>query len=81
MDTSARAPESSRASGRAQQVQWMWDMVQNGLRRALRSDPELSALIAELEDAVGARTSDTECSGVQVLARFADRAGDALKRG
>jgi len=36
----------------SQQVQWMWDMVQNGLRRALRSDPELSALIAELEDAV-----------------------------
>ncbi len=64
----------------AQQVQWMWDMVENGLRRALRGDPELSVLIAELEDAVGRGRATPGAAALQVLRRFAERAGDALTR-
>jgi len=64
----------------AQQVQWMWDMVEGGLRRALRSDPELSSLIAQLEDAVGQGRATPSIAAVEVLRRFAERAGDALKR-
>jgi len=63
-----------------QQVQWMWDMVEDGLRRALRSDPELSALIKQLEDAVGQGRATPSAAALQVLRRFAERAGDALKR-
>ncbi len=65
---------------RVQQVQWMWDMVEDGLRRALRSDPELSALIAQLEDAVGMARATPSSAALQVLRRFAERAGDALTR-
>jgi LAO/AO transport system kinase len=64
----------------AQQVRWMWDMVEDGLRRALRSDPELSALIAQLEDAVGHGRATPRSAALQVLRRFADRADEALKR-
>jgi LAO/AO transport system kinase len=64
----------------AQQVQWMWDMVEGGLRRALRNDPELSSLIAQLETAVGQGRATPSAAAVQVLRRFAERAGDALKR-
>jgi LAO/AO transport system kinase len=64
----------------AQQVQWMWDMVEDGLRRALRSDPELSALITQLEDAVGQGRATPSAAALQVLLRFAERAGDALTR-
>jgi len=64
----------------AQQVQWMWDMVENGLRRALRGDPELSVLIAELEIAVGQGRATPGAAALKVLRRFAERAGDALTR-
>lgn len=66
---------------RAQQVQWMWDMVEDGLRRALRSDPDLSALIAQLEEAVGEGRATPSAAALKVLRRFGERAGDALKRG
>ena len=66
---------------RAQQVQWMWDMVEDGLRRALRTDPDLSALIAQLEDAVGQGRATPSAAALKVLRRFAERAVDALKRG
>ena len=66
---------------RAQQVQWMWDMVEDGLRRALRTDPDLSALIAQLEDAVGQGRATPSAAALKVLRRFAERAADALKRG
>ena len=66
---------------RAQQVQWMWDMVEDGLRRALRSDPDLSALIAQLEEAVGEGRATPSAAALKILRRFAERAGDALKRG
>jgi LAO/AO transport system kinase len=65
---------------RAQQVRWMWDMVENGLRRALRSDSELSAIIAGLEDAVGEGRTTASAAARKVLRRFAERAGDLLKR-
>lgn len=63
-----------------QQVQWMWDMVEDGLRKALRGDPELAALISELEDAVGRAQTTPSVAAWRVLARFAERAGDVLKR-
>lgn len=66
---------------RAQQVQWMWDMVEDGIRRALRTDPDLSALIAQLEDAVGQGRATPSAAALKVLRRFAERAADALKRG
>ncbi|MGB5696250.1 MAG: methylmalonyl Co-A mutase-associated GTPase MeaB [Polyangiales bacterium] len=66
---------------RAQQVQWMWDMVENGLRRALRSDPELSILVKHLEDAVSKGRTTPSAAAQQVLREFAERAGEALTRG
>jgi LAO/AO transport system kinase len=63
----------------AQQVRWMWDMLDDGLRRALRSDSELSALIEELEGAVAQGRATPSAAALQVLRRFAERADDALK--
>jgi LAO/AO transport system kinase len=65
----------------AQQVRWMWDMVEDGLRKALRGDPVVAALIAELEVAVGRGEASPSAAAWRVLALFADRAGDALRRG
>jgi len=65
----------------AQQVRWMWDMVEDGLRRALRGDPELSALVAQLEDAVAHEHTTPSAAALEVLRRFAERAGEALRRG
>ena len=64
-----------------QQVRWMWDMVEDGLRRALRSDPDLAALIAQLEEAVGRGRATPSAAALTILRRFAERAEDALKRG
>jgi len=65
----------------SQQVSWMWDMIEDGLRKALRGDPDLSALISDLEQAVGRGQASPSAAAWRVLARFADRARDALKRG
>jgi LAO/AO transport system kinase len=65
---------------RAQQVRWMWDMVEDGLRRALRDDSQLSGLIAQLEDAVGRGQTTASAAALSILRRFAERAGDLLKR-
>jgi LAO/AO transport system kinase len=65
----------------SQQVRWMWDMVENGLRRALRGDPELSELIAQLEADVGDGRATPSAAAMQVLRRFAERASEALTRG
>ncbi|MDH3624623.1 MAG: methylmalonyl Co-A mutase-associated GTPase MeaB [Myxococcales bacterium] len=62
-----------------QQVRWMWDMVEDGLRRALRGDRELRALVEQLEKAVGAGTAAPSAAATQVLRRFAERAHKALK--
>lgn len=66
---------------RRQQVQWMWDMVEGGLRRALRTDPVIASLLAELEDAVAEGQTTPSAAAWRVLERFAERATDALKRG
>lgn len=63
-----------------QQVRWMWDMVEDGLRRALRGDRELRALLERLEEAVGAGTAAPSAAATQVLRRFAERAQKVLKR-
>jgi LAO/AO transport system kinase len=77
-----RAREASgelQRTRRTQQVRWMWDMVEDGLRRALRSDSELSTLIAELEEAVGQGRTTASAAALKVLRRFAERAGDLIK--
>ncbi len=66
---------------RTQQVRWMWDMVEDGLRRALRGDPELAALVAELEEAVAHERTTPSLAALEVLRRFAERAGEALTHG
>jgi len=62
-----------------QQVQWMWDMVEDGLRRALRNDSEMSVLIAQLEELVSEGRATPSAAALQMLRRFAARAGQALK--
>ena len=66
---------------RAQQVQWMWDMVEDGLRRALRADPTVAELIGELEAAVARGRATPSAAAWRVLEQFAERAPDVLKRG
>jgi LAO/AO transport system kinase len=66
---------------RGQQVQWMWDMVEDGLRRALRSDPAIATLLAELEEGVAHGRATPSAAAWRVLERFAERAPEALKRG
>ncbi len=63
-----------------QQVRWMWDMVDDGLRRALRGDKELRALLDQLEKGVAAGTAAPSAAATQILRQFAERAYKALKR-
>lgn len=63
-----------------QQVRWMWDMVEDGLRRALRGDPTLRSLLERLETAVGEGKAAPSAAAAEVLAQFADRAAGVLKR-
>jgi LAO/AO transport system kinase len=65
----------------AQQVQWMWDMVQDGLRRALRGDSEMATLITQLESAVAQGQATPSAAAWRVLERFSERARESLKRG
>jgi LAO/AO transport system kinase len=66
---------------RSQQVRWMWDMVDDGLRRALRDDSNLAALTRELETAVAEGRATASSAAWRILDRFSERARDALKRG
>jgi LAO/AO transport system kinase len=59
----------------------MWDMMEDGLRRALRADPDIARLIADLEDAVAHGQATPSAAAWRVLERFAERATEALKRG
>ncbi|MEM7434536.1 MAG: methylmalonyl Co-A mutase-associated GTPase MeaB [Myxococcota bacterium] len=63
-----------------QQIRWMWDMVEDGLRQALRGDPELRALLERLESSVGEGTAAPSAAAREVLRRFGERAADAIKR-
>ncbi|MGB5811365.1 MAG: methylmalonyl Co-A mutase-associated GTPase MeaB [Polyangiales bacterium] len=67
------------ANRQKQQVRWMWDMVEDGLRRALRGDAELRALVNEFEHSVAAGTTPPSAAAQEILRRFALRAGEALK--
>ncbi len=64
-----------------QQVRWMWDMVEEGLRVALRSDPTLRSLLERLERAVGSGQTAPSAAAHQVLRTFAERASEALGPG
>lgn len=64
-----------------QQVRWMWDMVEDGLRRALRADPELADLVAQLEEAVAHEKTTPSAAALEVLHRFAERAPEAIRPG
>lgn len=75
-----RAEGDLEAKRQAQQVRWMWDMIEDGLRRALRGDPELASLIAELEVSVGSGQTTPSAAAWRVLKRFSARADEALKR-
>jgi LAO/AO transport system kinase len=63
-----------------QQVRWMWDMVEDGLRRALRGDPVLSQLTEELQEAVAHGRTTPSSAAWRMLETFAERAREALKR-
>ena len=63
----------------AQQVRWMWDMVEDRLRRALRSDSEMSALIAARQAAVGRGEEAPGRAAQDILDSFSARAAEALK--
>ncbi len=63
----------------AQQVRWMWDLVQDRIRRALRSDAELRSLIASCEAAVGQGKEAPGRAAQDILDSFSARAAEALK--
>ncbi|MET0405859.1 MAG: methylmalonyl Co-A mutase-associated GTPase MeaB [Cystobacter sp.] len=55
---------------RAQQVDWMWTMIQDGLRAALRANPEVAALIPSLETGVREGHVTPTSAAMRVLASF-----------
>ncbi|NVJ09362.1 methylmalonyl Co-A mutase-associated GTPase MeaB [Myxococcus sp. AM001] len=55
---------------KAQQVQWMWTMVQDGLRAALRAHPEVSALVPTLEADVREGRATPTSAALRVLGAF-----------
>ncbi|ABF90363.1 LAO/AO transport system ATPase [Myxococcus xanthus DK 1622] len=55
---------------KAQQVQWMWSMVQDGLRAALRAHPEVSALVPTLEADVREGRATPTSAALRVLGAF-----------
>ncbi len=55
---------------KAQQVQWMWTMVQDGLRTALRAHPGVSALVPTLEADVREGRVTPTSAALRVLGAF-----------
>ena len=55
---------------KAQQVQWMWTMVQDGLRAALRAHPGVSALVPTLEADVREGRVTPTSAALRVLGAF-----------
>nr|WP_216612520.1 methylmalonyl Co-A mutase-associated GTPase MeaB [Myxococcus xanthus] len=55
---------------KAQQVQWMWSMVQDGLRAALRAHPEVSTLVPTLEADVREGRATPTSAALRVLGAF-----------
>ncbi|XXF80795.1 methylmalonyl Co-A mutase-associated GTPase MeaB [Myxococcaceae bacterium GXIMD 01537] len=58
---------------RAQQVGWMWSMVEDGLRAALRAHPVVSALVPTLEVEVREGRVNPTSAAVRVLEAFLPR--------
>ncbi|MCY1023165.1 methylmalonyl Co-A mutase-associated GTPase MeaB [Pyxidicoccus sp. MSG2] len=56
-----------------QQVGWMWAMVQDGLRAALRAHPEVSALVPSLETDVREGRATPTSAALRVLGAFLPR--------
>ncbi|MFP2928297.1 hypothetical protein ACLESO_24495 [Pyxidicoccus sp. 3LG] len=56
-----------------QQVGWMWAMVQDGLRSALRAHPEVSALVPTLEADVREGRATPTSAALRVLGAFLPR--------
>ncbi|RKH56519.1 methylmalonyl Co-A mutase-associated GTPase MeaB [Corallococcus llansteffanensis] len=53
-----------------QQVGWMWAMVHDGLRAALRAHPEVAALVPPLEQAVREGRATPTSAALRVLGAF-----------
>nr|WP_286202497.1 methylmalonyl Co-A mutase-associated GTPase MeaB [Comamonas sp. JC664] len=73
VDTQLGRAEASGALQRrrtAQQVQWMWTMVQDGLRAALRAHPEVSAMVPTLEADVREGRVTPTSAALRVLGAF-----------
>lgn len=56
-----------------QQVGWMWAMVQDGLRSALRAHPEVAALVPTLEGDVREGRATPTSAALRVLGAFLPR--------
>ncbi|WP_163996482.1 methylmalonyl Co-A mutase-associated GTPase MeaB [Pyxidicoccus caerfyrddinensis] len=71
----ARRAASGELSRRRQeqQVGWMWAMVQDGLRSALRAHPEVSALVPSLETDVREGRATPTSAALRVLGAFLPR--------
>ncbi|MCP3164094.1 methylmalonyl Co-A mutase-associated GTPase MeaB [Myxococcus qinghaiensis] len=54
----------------AQQVGWMWSMVQDGLRAALHANPMVAALVPQLENDVREGRATATSAALRVLGAF-----------
>ncbi|ATB33816.1 methylmalonyl Co-A mutase-associated GTPase MeaB [Melittangium boletus] len=55
---------------RAQQVDWMWSLVEDGLRAALRAHPEVAALLPAMETDVREGRVTSTAAALRVLSTF-----------
>jgi LAO/AO transport system kinase len=58
-----------------QRITWMWRMIEDGLMSALSADPEVKALVPELEAAVRGGQATATSAARRVLERFLARHG------
>ena len=70
----ARAAGRFDARRRDQALRWMWDLLDDRLREALRRHPRVSAQVGELERAVVKGTLPPTAAADQLLATFLGRA-------
>lgn len=62
------------ARRRRQSIDWMWAMIEDGLRASLRNRPDVAALIAALEREVGADAVPATTAARRVLEAFLPKA-------
>ena len=58
---------------RGQAREWMWSLIEEGLRRALETDPEVAEQASRLEQAVEAREKSPSAAARELLDRFLAR--------